>query len=126
MAIASRTAQICAATLLLALAACNSKSKAVRATGGDPAKGHDIVAHYGCTACHSIPGLSQTGDISAPSLAHVGSATTIAAGQVQNTPENLVTWIQAPARLKPGTSMPSMNVNEQDARNIAAFLYTLR
>jgi cytochrome c1 len=98
----------------------------VQATGGDPAKGHEVLAHYGCTACHSIPGLSQTGDISGPSLAHVGSATTIAGGHVQNTPENLIVWIQAPARLKPATSMPSMNVNEKDARNIAAFLYTLR
>jgi len=122
----SRTAQICATTLLLVLAACDSKSKAVRATGGDPAKGQDILAHYGCTACHSIPGMSQTGDVTGPSLAHVGSAATIAGGQVQNTPQNLVLWIQAPARLKPGTSMPDMNVNERDARNIAAFLCTLR
>jgi cytochrome c2 len=119
-------AQICATALLLGLAACQSTSKAVRATGGDPAKGHEVLAHYGCTACHSIPGLSQTGDVSGPSLAHVGSARTIAGGQVQNTPENLIAWIQAPARLKPSTSMPSMNVNEKDARNIAAFLCTLR
>lgn len=123
----SRKAYICAAALLLSFAAgCNSTSKAVRATGGDPAKGHDVLAHYGCTACHSIPGLSQTGDVTGPSLAHVGSAITLADGQVKNTPENLVEWIQAPARLKPSTSMPSMNVNEKDARNIAAFLCTLR
>ncbi|HEX8925687.1 MAG TPA: c-type cytochrome [Terriglobales bacterium] len=121
-----RLVQIGAALLLLGLAACNSASKAVRATGGDPAKGRDVVAHYGCTACHSIPGLSQTGDVTGPSLAHVGSADAIAGGQVQNTPQNLVAWIQAPSRLKPSTSMPNMNVNEADARNIAAFLCTLR
>ncbi|HUO60350.1 MAG TPA: cytochrome c [Candidatus Acidoferrales bacterium] len=122
-----RTAVTFFAVSLLGLtAACNSASRAVRATGGDPAKGHDVLAHYGCTACHSIPGLSQTGDVTGPSLAHVGSAATLADGQVQNTPENLVLWIQAPARMKPSTSMPSMNVNEKDARDIAAFLCTLR
>ncbi|HEX8927082.1 MAG TPA: c-type cytochrome [Terriglobales bacterium] len=122
----ARITSICATALLILTAACNSASEAVRATGGDPAKGHAVLAHYGCTACHSIPGLSQTGDVTGPSLAHVGSASTLAGGQVQNTPQNLVAWIQAPSRLKPSTSMPAMNVNEQDARNIAAFLCTLR
>jgi cytochrome c1 len=123
----SRTTLIYAtALLLISTAACNSASRAVRATGGDPAKGHDAVAHYACTACHSIPGLSHTGDVTGPSLAHVGSALTFADGQVENTPENLVAWIQTPARLKSSTSMPNMNVNEKDARDIAAFLCTLR
>jgi len=35
-------------------------------------------------------------------------------------------WIQHPQKLEPGTAMPEMNVTDGDARDIAAYLYTLR
>lgn len=102
-----------------------NSGRKVRATAGNPKAGRKVLVQYGCTACHSIPGISETGDITAPSLAHIGNRQTLA-GIVPNTPENMVEWIQSPSRLKAGTSMPGMNVPEKQARDIAAFLYTLR
>ena len=46
--------------------------------------------------------------------------------QTPNTPENLVHWIRYPRRVDEDTAMPYMNVSERDARDIIAFLYTLR
>jgi cytochrome c1 len=35
-------------------------------------------------------------------------------------------WIQHPRQVEPRTAMPEMGVTEQDSRDIAAYLYTLR
>jgi len=43
-----------------------------------------------------------------------------------NAPEHLVRWLQHPRPVRPGTPMPEMGVTGRDARDIAAFLYTLR
>jgi cytochrome c1 len=48
-----------------------------------------------------------------------------ALGTFPNSPANLEKWIQAPARLKPGTAMPDMNVGAEDSRDIAAYLFSL-
>ena len=44
---------------------------------------------------------------------------------VVNTPENLVRWIRKPTDIRPRTRMPIMGVSEQEAKDIAAYLYTL-
>jgi cytochrome c1 len=48
------------------------------------------------------------------------------AGRVPNTPADMMRWIQHPQELERGTAMPDMNVTDSDARDIAAYLYTLR
>lgn len=48
------------------------------------------------------------------------------AGVVENTPENLIRWIQNPSAVKPGTAMPTVCVTEAEARDISANLYTLK
>ena len=48
------------------------------------------------------------------------------AGRLQNTPGNMVRWIQHPQQVEQGTAMPEMGVTDSDARDIAAYLYTLR
>jgi cytochrome c1 len=47
------------------------------------------------------------------------------AGKFPNTPQNLKDWIQHPQELDPGVDMPDMNVTDQDAQDIVAYLYTL-
>jgi cytochrome c1 len=47
------------------------------------------------------------------------------AGNLQNQPDNLIAWIMNPQAIEPGTAMPNMNIDEQEARDIAAYLYTL-
>ena len=55
----------------------------------------------------------------------IGSRTLIA-GTLANTPENLARWLRETQKVKPGTAMPQLGVVEEDARDIAAFLGTLR
>jgi cytochrome c1 len=51
---------------------------------------------------------------------------TYIAGEVPNTLEYLVRWIEMPQAIEPGTAMPNLGVTEDQARDIAAYLYTLR
>ena len=48
------------------------------------------------------------------------------AGELQNTPDNLIKWIMTPQTVEPGSAMPNMHVTEQAARDMASYLYTLK
>jgi cytochrome c1 len=48
------------------------------------------------------------------------------AGELPNTPNNLVHWIQSPKSVEPNTAMPELGLSEQEARDVAAYLYTLQ
>lgn len=48
------------------------------------------------------------------------------AGLLTNTPDNLMRWIRDPPGVDSLTAMPNVGVTEPDARDIAAYLYTLR
>lgn len=48
------------------------------------------------------------------------------AGMLPNTPENLTLWIEHPTQVNPRTAMPDLGVGEARARDIAAYLYTLK
>lgn len=47
-------------------------------------------------------------------------------GVLPNEPENLVRFILDPKKYHPGGAMPKVVEHEQDVRDIAAYLYTLR
>lgn len=93
--------------------------------GGNAAAGKDAIAYYGCGTCHTIPGIRDAVAVVGPPLEHIANRNVIA-GKLPNNPENLVHWIQKPREISPHTLMPDMNVSEEDARNIAAYLYTLK
>jgi cytochrome c1 len=54
------------------------------------------------------------------------AARTYIAGVVSNTPDNMIRWIQNPPGIDEKTAMPNLGVTEQDARDIASYLYTLK
>jgi cytochrome c len=101
------------------------KRNATRMTGGDPERGRQSIRAYGCNTCHTIPGVQGAIAYVGPPLEHMGSRTYIA-GEVPNTPANMVRWIQSPHSVEQHTAMPEMNVTEEDARNITAYLYSLK
>jgi cytochrome c len=110
----------------LALTGCGTDGSTARAlTGGDPARGPRAIRHYGCGTCHVIPGVAGATSHVGPTLEGVGSRLYLA-GRVANTPDQLISWIRHPQAVEPGNVMPDMAVTEGDARDIAAFLYTLR
>lgn len=98
-------------------------------------QGRQIFHSQTCVACHAIAGTNAQGEI-APNLTLLGQRTSLAAGWLENTPENLVRWITAPQDIKPGALMPGVNVpggnwpatnlTEEQVRAVAAYLYSLR
>jgi cytochrome c2 len=107
--------------------ACESRAEqdAAALTGGVPRRGVEAIGRYGCGACHDIPGIRSAKGNVGPSLAHVANRSYLG-GQLPNTPANLVRWIQHPQHIERGTAMPEMGVTDTDAKDIAAYLYTLR
>jgi cytochrome c len=95
------------------------------ATGGDAAQGKKVIVSYGCGACHTIPGIHAAKGVVGPPLYFWGRRTMIA-GELPNTPENLVRWLKDPPSAEPATAMPKLGLSDQQARDAAAYLYTLR
>jgi mono/diheme cytochrome c family protein len=115
----------CVLLSALAAAGCAKEEAPLRVTGGDAGRGLHLVRQYQCGACHAIPGVPGAGGDAGPSLAYTGRLGYIA-GRIPNQPANMVRWLQDPPALKPDTAMPSMGVSEEEARHMAAYLYTLR
>lgn len=115
--------------IVLLLAACGRgevERSAMQITrGGVPARGERAIEKYGCGSCHAIPGINGANSLVAPPLEHIASRMYLA-GHLPNTPENLMRWIQHPQQIDPKTVMPDMGVSSAEARDIAAYLYTLR
>jgi cytochrome c len=99
--------------------------EAAALTGGDPDKGMAAIGRYGCGSCHDIPGVRAAHGTVGPPLGGI-AARAYLAGRLSNTPEHMIRWIRDPQQVARGTAMPEMGVTEGDARDIAAFLYTLR
>lgn len=93
--------------------------------GGDPDRAPALIRQYGCGTCHRIPGVDGARGGVGPPLIHFAERAYVA-GVLPNTPANLMHWIRNPQSVVPGNAMPEMGVAEQDARDIAAYLYTLR
>lgn len=94
-------------------------------TMGDAQHGKQLIASYGCGACHMIPGVHAARGKVGPPLLFFAERTMIA-GELPNTPGNLEKWIQHPKQVEPNTAMPELGVNADEAKDIAAYLYTLR
>ena len=109
----------------LILAACSGKAARAAALRGNPDAGKVAIAAYGCGACHTVPGIRDARGLVGPPLDHFARRGFIA-GQLPNTFDNLVRWIESPQSVEPGTAMPYLGVPEPLARNIAAYLYTLQ
>ena len=124
-----RRSAVVAAVLLVCAGACRRgdavREEARMLTGGDPDRGIAAIGRFGCGSCHTIPGLRTANGMVGPPLAGVASRAYLA-GQLSNSPSNMIRWIQQPQHVEPGTAMPDMGISESDARDITAYLYTLR
>jgi cytochrome c len=112
----------------LALTACDRESDDVfrrQLVDGNASRGRQIVRAYGCTACHTIPGVAGPDARVGPPLRGIASRMFIA-GVLPNQPSSLIRWIRDPQGVDSLTAMPNLGVSERDARDIAGYLYTLR
>ena len=113
-----------AASLLLA--ACAQPPEAPANLGpGDPQRGSVLLVREVCGACHVIPGIQEADGKVGPPLSGMAQRTIIA-GVLPNTPDNMARWIRQPQAVVPGNAMPDVGVSEQQARDMAAFIETLR
>ena len=111
----------------------NEQADAVAPATEALAAGQQLFMTNACIACHTIKGTSAAAEIG-PDLTHIGSRTTIAAGIMDNTQEDLVLWISNPDREKPGID-PERNADFMPAwegiltpgeiESIAAYLLSL-
>jgi cytochrome c len=119
------------AVLLSMSSACEHLSRteveraAILTSGGDARSGRSEIRKYGCNTCHEVSGVPGARGLIGPRLDGIAQRYYIA-GELPNTPDNLMLWIQHPRQVEPHTAMPEMGVTEQDSRDIAAYLYTLR
>ena len=104
---------------------------AARLGPGDPARGQQafLNAKNLCITCHSIAGQQGAVGVVGPNLTYFGSRETIAAGALENTPENLATWLRNPDAVKSGNLMGAVikqgTVSEQDIVDIVAYLESM-
>ncbi|MFL5631587.1 MAG: cytochrome c oxidase assembly protein [Gemmatimonadaceae bacterium] len=124
-----RAAARTAASLLvvLALVGCDRASGDERRmlVNANVGRGRDAIKKYGCGSCHTIPGISNATAMVGPPLAQIADRVYIA-GVLPNNPDNMIRWIENPPGVDSKTAMPNMGVTTRDARDIAAYLYTLR
>jgi cytochrome c2 len=100
------------------------RQAAILTDGGNAAAGARAIRKYGCIGCHTVSGVPGARGLVAPPLDGIADRSTLA-GELANTPPNMMRWIQHPREVEPHTLMPEMNVTEDDSRDIAAYLYTL-
>ncbi len=113
------------ALVILAIAGCHGQAAPSVVAGGNVQRGKAEIGAYGCGACHTIPGVRGAHGMVGPPLNGFALRAFIA-GEAPNTVRTLVQWIRAPQSIEPGTAMPTLGVTEAQARDIAAYLYTLR
>lgn len=119
---------LASALLVIAVIGCNAGRATTEYTVssiGNPRHGKELIRGYGCGACHMIPGIHDAQGKVGPPLMYLGERTMIA-GELPNTPENLVRWLRNPKDVEPKTAMPDLGLSEDQAYDIAAYLYTLR
>jgi len=74
-------------------------------------RGRQLFAQKGCTNCHTIDNYREgyaIGSPNFPNLTNFGLRTSLAAGVLDNTPENLTSWLRNPQEVKPGNRMPTL------------------
>jgi len=96
------------------------------ATGiGDAKRGRHTIEQYGCITCHQIPGVVGASVPVGPPLDKMGLRSFVG-GVIPNTPPNMVRFLRAPKQFVPDGAMPNLGITERDARDIAAYLQSLR
>ncbi len=123
---ASRTVLAVVVLCGLGASACGAAGvkEAEAVTGGSVSRGVSAIGRYGCATCHTIPGVAGAATVGPP-LDRIAMRHYLG-GHLTNTPGNMIKWIQHPQAIDPKNAMPELGVSDDDARDIVAFLYTLR
>lgn len=103
----------------------DARVRAIALTGGDPGLGQSLTKRYGCAGCHTIPGVPGAQGKVGPTLEGFAARVYIG-GVATNSPDTLIQWIENPKSIDPKTAMPVTGISRDEARHVAAYLYSLR
>jgi cytochrome c len=92
---------------------------------GNPESGRRAFLATGCGGCHTLAGVDGASGLAGPILTNVVLRPTLAGEAIPMSPETMTRWLLDPAAVKPGTSMPSVGLDEHEARDLTAYLYSL-
>ena len=121
---ASVLAGVLAAIVVTACASTPSRTSPPQVPQGNPQRGAVDIERFGCGACHIIPGIRGAAGLVGPPLIHWSQRGYIA-GEIPNNGPNLVRWIVDPRAIEPKTDMPDLGISESQARDIAAYLFSI-
>lgn len=114
-----------AAGFSLATAACHQGvAERHPMPGADAGRGREAIVRVGCGSCHTIPGIGWPKGKVGPSLEGY-AARALIAGRYPNEPDVLAAYVRNATAYTPNAGMPPMPLTEQEARDVAAYLYTL-
>jgi mono/diheme cytochrome c family protein len=91
--------------------------------GGSASEGKKLFETVGCQDCHVAGGFTKVREARgtsydiAPELSRVGS---------KDNPDWIYDWIRNPRHFNPQTRMPNLRLSDQEAKNIVAYLTTLK
>jgi cytochrome c oxidase subunit 2 len=88
-------------------------------------EGAELFERQTCAGCHRIRGTAAVGT-AGPDLTHIGGRTTIGAGVLPMSNENLRRWIGNPQSIKPGAAMPPTTLAPAELDALVAYLEALR
>jgi cytochrome c2 len=112
--------RVIAVVLLLILAGCSNDKPAA-----DAERGRLLLRQFGCGGCHRIPGVADAQGNVGPPLEGVARRVYLA-GMLPNSPAAMARWIRTPKAIDPRTAMPELGVSEAHARDMVAYLQTLK
>jgi mono/diheme cytochrome c family protein len=131
LALAGAGGIVALAALVAALTWWNERRTAIEreaqgSTGGRIEHAVPLMLANGCAGCHTITGVPGAQGQVGPALDSALSGKVYIAGNLPNTPANMIEWLRFAREIQPRTAMPSTGITEQEARDIAAYLYSLR
>ena len=91
--------------------------------GGSPSEGKRLFEAVGCQACHVTAGFTTVRDVRgtsydiAPELSRVGSKVNA---------DWLFDWLKNPRHYNADSRMPSLRLSDQEARNVVAYVMTMK
>ena len=88
-------------------------------------RGARVFREMTCVKCHAIGGAGEGARV-APDLTHLAERTTLGAGVLANTPENLARWLKSPQQIKAGCHMPDTQLTDAQVTDLVAYFETLR
>jgi cytochrome c1 len=110
----------------VSLVACDGPPDRTPSLGdANAANGMRLVSDKGCAACHTFPDVPWPRGGLGPSLQDFGRQGLIA-GRLPNQPGVLMQFIRNAPAMVPGTAMPAILMTDQEARDVTAYLVTLK